>query len=305
MSEKIVSLLPSATEIVCALGLEDRLVGRSHECDFPLTVQSLPACTAARFATDGTSREIDTHVNELVASALSLYSVDAERLARLSPDLIVTQSQCEVCAVSLSDVRTAVSECLGTEAEVVSLDAVDLNGILEDIRTVAEAAGVGSRADSVIDGLRERVDRIRADVQGRPRPRVLAVEWLDPTMSAGNWVPDLIEAAGGECLHACPGEHSGRLGWDEVEALDPDVIVLMPCGFDMKRTREELRALESGGAWNGLRAVREGAVFVTDGNQYFNRPGPRIVDSIEILREIIHPDSGPAPRFRDSGWSPV
>jgi len=305
MSEKIVSLLPSATEIVCALGLEARLVGRSHECDFPPTVQSLPACTAARFATDGTSREIDTHVNELVASALSLYSVDAERLARLSPDLIVTQSQCEVCAVSLSDVRTAVSECLGTEAEVVSLDAVDLNGILEDIRTVAEAAGVGSRADSVIDGLRERVDRIRADVQGRQRPRVLAVEWLDPPMSDCNWVPDLIEAAGGECLHACSGEHSGRLGWDEVEALDPDVIVLMPCGFDMKRTREELRALESGGAWNGLRAVREGAVFVTDRNQYFNRPGPRIVDSIEILREIIHPDSGPAPRFRDSGWSPV
>jgi iron complex transport system substrate-binding protein len=300
-ARRIVSLLPSATEIVCALGLRSRLVGRSHECDHPDSVRDLPVCTSPRFDIHGTSRDIDRRVKDLVRDAMSLYEVDAERCAELGADLIITQTQCEVCAVSLTEVERAAAERLGEGARVVSLAAVDLAGILDDIAHVGASAGVEDAARGVIAALERRASHVRDAVADRSRPGVVALEWLDPLMSAGNWVPDLVEAAGGRCLHGSSGVHSGWLEWDALVASDPDVVVLMPCGFDMRRTREELGLLSRRKEWSTLRAVRDGSVFLTDGNQYFNRPGPRIIDSLELLAEILHPDAC-AWRYEGTGW---
>ncbi|NKE71370.1 cobalamin-binding protein [Candidatus Manganitrophus noduliformans] len=305
---RIVSLIASSTEIVCALGLEDRLVGRSHECDYPLSVSRLPVCTAPKFATEGTSGEIDRRVKGLLQQALSIYRVDADLLKQLRPTHIITQTQCEVCAVSLKEVEAALRDWItpGAAAEaspiLIPLAPNALSDIWADIRRVADAMGVSERGRALVQQLQERMAAI-AKKNERPavRPRAAAIEWIDPLMAGGNWMPELIGMAGGVNLFGEAGKHSPWMTWEALIQADPDVILILPCGFDIPRTRKELPALTAHPAWPALKAVREKQVYLLDGNQYFNRPGPRLAESLEILAEIFHPD-----RFRfgheGTGW---
>jgi iron complex transport system substrate-binding protein len=280
MRRRIVSLLPSATEIVCALGLRDDLVGRSHECDFPPGVERLPVCTAPKIRVDGNSEEIHAAVTAVLHDHLGVYDVHEDLVRSLDPTHIVTQTVCEVCAVSFRDVAT-----LGPE--VIALSAVTLEGIFEDIARTGDALEVDSRA--LIASMRGRLDDLSgvAAPGGAPRPTVAAIEWLSPLMAAGNWVPELIEIAGGVSAFGEAGRHSPWLDWDDLVAADPDMIVLMPCGFSIEKTRADLHFLTARDGWSSLRAVRNGRVVITDGSQYFNRPGPRIVQSAEILAQAV------------------
>ena len=288
---RIVSLLPSATEIVCALGFESDLVGRSHECDFPASVTRLPALTEAKFNPEGTSAEIDQRVKQIVRDALSVYRVDAPKLRELRPDVIVTQSQCEVCAVSQSDVEAAVADWLGTRPTIVSLAPYALDDVFTDMQRTAEALGAPERGKKLVKSLHARLAAIAGKARGHAakRPTVATVEWIDPLMAAGNWMPTLVEMAGGINLFGKAGEHSPWMEFAELAAKDPEVILISPCGFNMNRAAEDLPVLTGRPEWPQLRAVRERRVFMADGNQYFNRPGPRIAESLEILAEILHP----------------
>lgn len=289
---RIVSLIASATEIVCALGFEDQLVGRSHECDFPPSVARLPACSAPKIDIHASSREIDRSVKSLVRDALSVYEVNSDLLQELEPDVIVTQTHCEVCAVSLRDVERATCAWLRKCPQIISLAPNDLADVWASIEQVALALGDYQRGAEVIDGLKRRItavaDRARTLAS---RPTVACIEWIDPLMVAGNWVPELVEMAGGVNLFGQKGAHAPWLEWEALRCKDPDILSLMPCGFDIARTRQELPPLLARSGWDGLKAVRERKVFLTDGNQFFNRPGPRLVESLEILAEILHPDT--------------
>jgi iron complex transport system substrate-binding protein len=282
-------LIASATEIVCALGLQDQLVGRSHECDFPPAVGSLPVCTEPKFP-DGTSYQIDERIKAILQEGLSVYRVDAGALERLAPDVIVTQTQCDVCAVSLADVEAAVCEMIGSRPEIVALEPNALEDIFADIEQVADALGVAERGADVAATLRRRM----ADVERRAatvdeRPAVACIEWIEPLMAAGNWMPELVEMAGGVSVVGRAGEHAPWLEWDELVELDPEVIVALPCGFDIQRTRREIGPLTSKPEWSNLRAVAAGRVYLADGNQFFNRPGPRVAEALEIMAEMLHP----------------
>ena len=299
---RIVSLIASSTEIVCALGFGPDLVGRSHECDFPEWVQRLPVCTSPKFPTDGTSYEVDQRVKAILAEGLSVYRVDAEALRALAPDVIVTQSQCEVCAVSLRDVEQAVCEWIESRPRIVSLMPNALDDVWRDIATVAAALGAADRGESLVTELRRRVAAIGERARGiRERPTVAVVEWIDPLMAAGNWMPELVELAGGVSLFGTAGEHSPWMSLGDLAARDPDWILVIPCGFDLARTRSEMASLASRPEWRRLRAVRSGHVALGDGNQFFNRPGPRLVESLEILAEILHPDDFSFGHF-GAGW---
>jgi iron complex transport system substrate-binding protein len=287
---RIVSLLASSTEIVCGLGLGDRLVGRSHECDFPEWVKDLPVCTSPKFAVTGSSADIDRRVKETLQSDTSVYAVDAALLDELRPDVIVTQAQCEVCAVSLRDVQAAVGR-MRTRPRVVSLNPNALADVWEDVRAVAAACGVPDRGEELIAGLRRRVAAVAERVADRPRPSVACIEWIDPLMAAGNWVPELVELAGGVNLFGKAGKHSPWMTWDDLVRRDPDVIVVLPCGFDLDRTKAELPALTGRPGWSDLKAVRTGRVWAADGNAYFNRPGPRLVEALEMLAAAFHPEA--------------
>jgi iron complex transport system substrate-binding protein len=289
----IVSLIASATEIVCALGYGDQLVGRSHECDYPKEVERLPVCTGPRFDVTGSSREIDELVKATLRESPSVYRVDAELLQALEPDVIVTQAQCEVCAVSEKDVVAALGADQG-RTRVVVLSPLALADVWHNIGQVAEALGVPERGQALAAALQQRVASIAAQAQRlAARPTVACLEWLDPLMAAGNWVPELVELAGGVNLFGAAGRHAPALGWDELCRADPDVIVALPCGFDLQRTRRELAAVAARPGWDRLTSVRQGRVYATDGNQFFNRPGPRLVESLEILAEILHPQAFP------------
>src|SRR5689334_14326468 len=292
---RVVTLLASATEIVCALDRGDRLVGRSHECDHPAWVKKLPAVTAPRVDTAAGSEAIDRSVRALVAQALSVYTVDVERLAALEPDLLVTQVQCEVCAVSLRDVEQAVRTGLASRPHLVSMRPDALADVWADMRAIASALGVPERGVQLVTRLRARMngiaERARARLGDVARPRVACIEWLAPLMVAGNWTPELIALAGAEDALGMPGTHAGPLEMAGLAAADPDAIFVTPCGFDLSRTRAELPALTSQPGWSELRAVREGRVFLGDGNALFNRPGPRVAETLECLAEALHPDA--------------
>lgn len=304
MTHRVVSLIASATEIVCALGFEQQLVGRSHECDYPQSVAGLPVCSSSKVAIGAASRDIDDQVRGIVADGLSVYRVDPEVLDRLAPTVIVTQTQCEVCAVSLRDVEAAVCELVGSRPRIVSLEPMALGDISNDIRAVASALGDPQRGDDLVSGLVDRLADVRAAVRSRStRPSLACIEWIDPLMSAGNWTPELVERAGGVHLFGEAGKHSGYLQLEQLAAADPDVVVVTPCGFDIERSCREMPPLATHPIWRQLSAVRAGRVAIADGNQYFNRPGPRVVESAEILAEILHPgvcDFG----HRGSGWIP-
>jgi iron complex transport system substrate-binding protein len=287
---RIVSLIASATEIVAALGFEAQLVGRSHECDYPLGVERLPACSAPRIDVNGTSRQIDDRVKDVLRSALSVYTVHTDVLDRLAPTHIITQTQCEVCAVSLKDVEKAVCEMVASRPQVVSLEPMCLADVWTDIRRVAAALDVAERGEELVASLQRRLEAVSAGVSSLDeRPTIACIEWIDPLMCAGNWVPELVAIAGGRDVLGTAGKHSPYITWDDLRRADPGVIAIMPCGFDIPRTRSEMHVLTERPEWRSLRAVREGRVYVTDGNQYFNRPGPRLVESAELLAELLHP----------------
>jgi iron complex transport system substrate-binding protein len=290
-SHRIVSLIASATEMVCALGLEDQLVGRSHECDFPDSVRRLPQLTSPKFEVEGTSYEIDQRVKAIVEGALGVYRVDADMLERLQPTHIITQTQCEVCAVSLKDVEQAVCKITSSRPVIVPLEPNSLSDIWRDIRKVGAALGRQDRAEQEIYRLTSRMKGIERRSRAlQSKPTVAYVEWIDPLMTGGNWMPELIEMAGGVNLFGEAGKHSPWLKWGDLLESDPDVIFVAPCGFDIDRTMKEMSLLDKRAEWERLRAVQTKRIFVADGNQYFNRPGPRIVESLEILAETLHPN---------------
>jgi iron complex transport system substrate-binding protein len=287
---RIVSLIASATEIVCALGCQEQLVGRSHECDYPESVKRLPVCTEPKFNTEGASGEIDRRVKAVLRDSLSVYRVDEERLRELEPDVIITQAHCDVCAVSLRDVERAVCAWLRACPKLVALTPNALADVWTGMEEVAEALEVPERGTDLVRGLQGRMAEIESQTRGlADRPTVACIEWIEPLMAAGNWMPELVERAGGVNLFGAAGQHAPWLTWEELCARDPDVIVLLPCGFDIARTRRDLPLLTGRPGWERLRAVRADRVFVADGNQYFNRPGPRLVESLEILAELLHP----------------
>ena len=299
---RIISLIASSTEIVCALGFEKNLVGRSHECDFPLFVKNLPVCTETKFLPDGTSYEIDQKVKAILQEGLSVYRVFGEKLKELRPDIIITQTQCEVCAVSEKDVMDAVCTWLDSRPQIVSLEPNSLVDVWRDIQKVANAMDASERGENLITNLKKRIETIRSKTAKlSARPSVACIEWIDPLMAAGNWMPELVEFAGGKDLFGIAGKHSPWMSWEELCTANPDIIVALPCGFDIPRTLQEMPVLKNKKKWKTLSAVRNNKVFVADGNQYFNRPGPRLVESLEILCELIHPQEFSF-EHKDKGW---
>jgi len=290
MYPKIISLLPAATEIVCALGLEGNLVGRSHECDFPASVKQFPVCSEANFPDNLSSGEIDIKVKEILADALSVYTVKREVIKQLSPDVVITQAQCEVCAVSLKDVEQALENYLDKNAQIISLQPNKLDDIFSDIKNIAARLNVSKAGDLLLEELQERVNIVRHKLKFiENKPTVACIEWLEPLMVSGNWIPEMVAIAGGTAILADAGKHSKYIKWEHIVAADPDIMIAMPCGFSIERTLKEMGILLQQPSFSNLKAVKNNKVFIADGNQYFNRPGPRIVDSIEILAEIIHP----------------
>jgi iron complex transport system substrate-binding protein len=270
---RIVSLLCSATEIVSALGFRDNLVGRSHECDYPAGVEALPSCTTAKFDLNGTSGQIDDRVRELVQNGLSPYQVDDARLRDLRPDIIVTQDQCQVCAASLTEVEAAVRDWTDHQATIVSHNPNLLEDVRQDIERTADALGASDRGRELTAACRARVEAVR-----------------EITSAAA----EMIDAAGGEPVFGEPGVHSGTIEWETYRAANPDVILVIPCGFDLAQIERDLPNLLAMPGWAELDAVKAGRVYMADGHQYFNRPGPRLADSVEILGEMLHPEIMPA-----------
>ncbi|MDZ4836683.1 MAG: cobalamin-binding protein [Candidatus Melainabacteria bacterium] len=293
---RIVSLIASSTEIVHALGMSEYMVGRSHECDYPQSIKNLPICTGPKFQTDGSSYEIDQRVKAIVQESLSVYKVYAEVLEELKPSHIITQAQCEVCAVSLKDVEDAACHLISSQPQIVSLQPDCLEDIWTDIGKVAQALTISEQGETLIATLRQRIAKIEKQAseivsKSNHKPTVAVVEWIEPLMAAGNWMPELVELAGGENLFGIAGKHSPWMEWKELVEKDPDVIIVTPCGFDNERTMKEMHLIAQQPGYDQLKAVKNNRVYVADGNQYFNRPGPRVVESLEMMAEMIHPES--------------
>ncbi len=290
---RIVSLLPSVTEIVVALGLGDRLVGRTHECDFPPLAQAVPVMTASRLEHEPfDSRGIDEAVAS--AGAVGLYALDETALAEARPDLIITQALCDVCAVAYDQVTEAANR-LPRRPEVLSLEPETLEGVLGTITTVGDACGARPAAAALLAELRRRLERVARAVAGRPPVRAACLEWLDPPYAAGHWVPEQVALAGGVDPIGRPGRPSVRVTPETVVACEPDMLVLMPCGWNAE---EAARAVDAGAfaeAYGETPAARAGRIVAVDGSAYFNRPGPRVVDGVEVLAALFHPDAVPPP----------
>lgn len=292
---RIVSLLPSATEIICEIGLADQLVGVTHECDDPPQARVLPKVTQTHIPTEATSREIDDLVRNRMLTRRALYSLDTAMLDRLAPDLIVTQALCDVCAVDEAEVSAAACQLPG-RPRVINLEPTRLSHVFDCMQRVGEAAGVSERAAQSVRRLRSRVEIIAETTQRiKTKPRVVLLEWIDPPFSCGHWSPELVELAGGVELIGRAGERSRGIAWQEIVDADPDVMLIACCGFDIARTRRDLPILARNPGFRELRCVQKGRVFVTDGNAYFSRPGPRLVDSVEILAHALHPQHVPKP----------
>jgi iron complex transport system substrate-binding protein len=298
---RIASLLASGTEIVVALGLEDRLVGISHECDWPERVLDRPRLSKPRFDPAGLeSGQIDRAVRQAMEEFGSVYEIDGDTMVSLHPSLVITQAVCEVCAVPTPGVKQVVAE-REIDAEVLSLDAHTLEDVLASIEQVGMAAGEEERAREIVRGYRERIENVRRAVADLPPRRVLCIEWLDPPFAPGHWLPEMVEVAGGVCLIGEAGERSREVSWSDLEGLDPDVLVIMPCGYgldasraDADRYAERLRAVAP-------RAIAAGEAWVVDGSAYFNRSGPRTVEGVEILARLLHPFALGEPSARVAG----
>jgi len=303
---RIVSLLPAATEWICVFGGAEHLVGRSHECDYPDRVQDVPVVTGPTYDAAGDSAAIDEAVQDQLQNGLSLYEVDLDRLRALEPDLIVTQDQCEVCAVSLPELESQLGAWTGGTPEVVSMQPQTLKAVLDEALRLARTMETLDAAMEVIanleTGLRVLRDKIGVDRDTNPQslPSVACVEWLEPLMVAGHWMPDVVEMAGGRALLGTPGTPTEPVEWDDLRAADPDVLALMPCGFTIDETRRDLHYLTECPGWDGLTAVQQRRVALLDGNAYFNRPGPRLYRAIEVLASVLHPEAlDPEPDIAD------
>jgi iron complex transport system substrate-binding protein len=299
---RIISLLASATEMIDELGCLDQLVGRSHECDFPPQVCSLPVVSKVQIDIGTSSAKIDEQIKQLAHAssstenaalkALSIYSIDVDQLQALRPDVIFTQTQCEVCAVSERDVMRAVQQLTGLQPRVVSLAPHQLSDVWQDVLRVGQALEVPERARQLVNGYKKKMDQLHSITSSFGyRPRVAVLEWLDPLMGAGNWTPELVACAGGENIFGEVGLHSPWLNWEELLHANPAVLVLSPCGFTIERTLMDLPLLQQHPLWPSLQAVQTGQVYAIDGNQYLNRSGPRLVESAELLGRVIWGES--------------
>lgn len=309
---RIVSLLASATEMIAALGCLDQMVGRSHECDYPPEVLSLPTVSSPQIMTNASSAEIDAQIKQRVQAgvatedaaltALSIYAIDIEQLQILRPDVIFTQNQCEVCAVSERDVTRAVQQLTGLEPRIVSLSPYRLSDVWEDVLRVGQALHHHAEAEQLVRNYQQRLDALQvATAQSGSRPRVTILEWLDPLMGSGNWTPELVTYAGGENVFGEVGQHSPWITWEELQLADPDVLILAPCGYDIERTLQDLPILQRHSVWQTLQAVRNGRVYAIDGNQYLNRSGPRMLESAELLGRVLWGNKLGI-RVDDDGW---
>ena len=299
---RIVSLLASATELVVALGLGEQLVGRSHECDHPEWVKRLPVLSRPTFDITGTSLQIDERVRAKLAAGQPLYEIDEAALAALAPDFVLTQTHCEVCAVSPGNL--AGDACRLDRRQVVALTSGSIEGILDGFARVAAVLGAPDAGRALIARLRAQLADTASATAGLPRPRVACLEWIDPLFAMGNWGPEIVDAAGGTCLLGVAGAHSAALPFSALVAANPDVIVVAPCGFDLTRTLAELPSLTDRADWRGLRAVRAGRAFAADGNLFFNRSSPTLFQTPALLAEMLHPEHFP-PRQRGSAWVPL
>lgn len=291
---RVVSLLPAATEIVAALGRTADLVGVSHECDYPPEVASRPRVTHCEIHGGGLASEAaDRWVADTLARTGTLYTLDEALVRRLAPDVVITQQLCDVCAVGYESV-TAFAAALETPPRVVSLAPSSVDDVLEDVQRVARAIGAEARGSAVVAALRERIAAVRQRTATLPRRRCVLLEWIAPPYRSGHWDPELVELAGGEELLGRRGEDAARVPWDAVVAAAPHVIVLACCGYDVERTLADVPLLRERPGWTSIPAVRNGAVWAVDGSAYFSRPGPRIVDSLELLASMLHPEEFPA-----------
>jgi iron complex transport system substrate-binding protein len=294
---RVISLLASGTEIVCALGAEESLVGRSHECDYPQWVSQLPSCTAPAFDVHVSSRQIDAEVNRRIRAKEPLYHIDVPLIARLRPDLLITQAHCEVCAVTPGDVERA--GCAIPVKQSLALSAGSVEGIYAGIMEIAQALGRPDRGAQLVQEMRDDFESLKALTCRKSPPTVVVLEWTDPIFAMGNWGPELVEAAGGRLLLGHHGQHSRAIPWEQVLDADPDFLIIAPCGFGLDRSLGELPTMRNYPGWNSLRAVRDGKVVFADGNRYFNRSGVTICDTARLIADIIH-DIKPH-RF-DSAW---
>ena len=298
---RIISLLASATEIIAELGCLEQMVGRSHECDYPPEILHLPVVSTTQININTSSEQIDAQIKQLVQQkeavqedafkALSIYSLNVDLLQQLQPDIIFTQTQCEVCAVSERDVMQAVHYLTGLQPCVVSLTPYQLSDVWEDVLRVGKALNRLEQAQELIRSYKRRLEHLQ-DItinlsKGRPEPRIALLEWLDPLMATGNWTPELIRYAGGENIFGEIGQHAPWITWEELQAADPDILILAPCGFTLERTMQEIHVLKQHPGWRSLRAVQQGHVYAIDGNSYINRSGPRLVESAEVVARVI------------------
>ena len=285
---RIISLISSATEIVSSLGCSEFLVGISHECDYPDNIKDLPVCSEPKFDVEVSSIEVDSQVKSLLQDALSIYRVKEDKISELEPDLIITQSQCSVCAVSLNDVQNALKKNLDISPLVISLEPNNLNDVLMDIQNLGTKLKKTDAANNIVNIFNKEIDYFKKTNQNQNKITVACIEWIDPLMFAGNWVPEIVYIAGGNDLFGLEGEHSSWSKYSELYQKNPDKIVFMPCGYNIEKTSIEIKNLYKMKEWMDLEAVKLGNIYIADGSQYFNRPGPRLLDSIKIMNDIIH-----------------
>ena len=297
---RIISLISSATEIVNSLQCTDSLVGISHECDYPDSIKKLPVCSEPRFDINGKSIEIDQNIKSLLQEALSIYRVKEDTIRLLKPDIIITQSQCDVCAVSVKDVRIAIEQAIGISPEIISLSPIRLEDVWNDILDIGIVLEKESIAKKVVENIENDISIISKKNKDKDPVTVGCIEWTEPLMFAGNWVPEIVQIVGGKSLFGVAGEHSNWSKYEELYQHDPDKIIFMPCGYDMNKTKVELSNLTHDARWKSLKAVKTNEVYLTDGNQYFNRPGPRLLDSIKIMDDIINHTN--VHNFKYHGW---
>lgn len=288
---RIYSFIPSATEILYALGLGGQLCGVTHECDYPHEAREKPVAVRSLVDTSGLSqREIDDRVVESMAHGHGLYSIDKALLSENPPDVVITQELCDVCSVSLREVLATISD-LSRECRVVSLKPRGLAGVLDDILTVGKACGAEPQARQLVRSLEERIEGVRMRARTLDRQRVFCVEWYDPIFASGHWIPEMVEIAGGNDALGLAGKDSRKISWESVKAFDPEVLILTPCGFDPQRAEDDVHLLSKNDGWPSLTAVRRGAVFASNGSAYYSRPGPRLVDGLELMARMIHPEA--------------
>ena len=288
--KKIVTLIPSATEIVSFLGKKDFIVGKSHECDYPEDLNNIKKLTSPKINVEGTSGEIHKEITEILENSLSVYKVDVNELKKLNPDIVVTQAHCEVCAVSFSEVQEIVTNHLDKNTKIISLQPNTLDDVFEDIKRVAKGLNIDEiKIKNLIKPLEEKLKNIQVRSSKKKKKTIACIEWIDPLMAAGNWIPEMVKISGGEDVFGKSGKDSHWIKFDEVKKYNPEIIIFLPCGYDIEKTKNEVENLfNQQNKWNALDAFMNKEIYIVDGNQFFNRPGPRLLESLEIFAEIIH-----------------